>query len=384
MAENVSTKKKELTRSIKFTLFSISAGVIQISSFTLLTAFSGLRYWPCYLISLALSVVYNFTINRRFTFRSAANIPLAMLKVFAYYCVFTPLTTVVGDYLVELCGWNGFIVELLSMAFNFVTEFLYTRYIVYGKDVDTNKAYIEKYGDSAASVTGPAVSRGAKIICAISTVISVAVIAAVLVFGNTPENMIKGEWRSYRGDLGLTYSFGEDGKAVFADDEGNIGEYTYSFDDGFLTLYNGEKTYVYQWSDIAVNFLCDNQYGEIRNIIALRADEIEDFSGYAYCDGDFLYIGLLNFCRTSKLDTDAGEGLQGRWIGTAGDRLSFGSDGSYAYREYEVDYNGTYSVDDSGDLILTLKGQDSVVEKDKWGIEGRTLRISDRYYFRAE
>lgn len=140
----MNNKKKELIRTVKFVLFSISAGVIQIVSFTLLTEFSGLSYWPCYLISLVLSVLYNFTINRKFTFHSAANVPIAMLKVFLYYLVFTPLSTIGGNFLVESLGWNEYLVELLSMLLNFITEFLFTRFVVYGKQVDNDEKYIEK------------------------------------------------------------------------------------------------------------------------------------------------------------------------------------------------------------------------------------------------
>ncbi len=140
----MSNKKKELIRSLKFVLFSISAGVIQIVSFTLLTEFSPLSYWPCYLISLVLSVVYNFTINRKFTFHSAANVPIAMLKVFLYYCAFTPLSTIGGNFLVETLHWNDYLVEILSMLLNFITEFLFTRFVVYGKQVDNDEKYIEK------------------------------------------------------------------------------------------------------------------------------------------------------------------------------------------------------------------------------------------------
>ena len=137
-------KKKELIRTLKFVLFSISAGVIQIASFTLLTEFTPLSYWPCYLISLVLSVLYNFTINRKFTFHSAANVPIAMLKVFLYYCAFTPLSTIGGNYLVESLHWNEYLVEILSMLLNFITEFLFTRFVVYGKQVDNDEKYIEK------------------------------------------------------------------------------------------------------------------------------------------------------------------------------------------------------------------------------------------------
>ena len=139
-----SNKKKELIRSLKFLVFSISAGVIQIVSFTLLTELTPLSYWPCYLISLVLSVLFNFTVNRKFTFHSAANVPVAMLKVFLYYCVFTPLTTIGGNYLVEHLLWNEYLVEILSMILNFITEFLFTRFVVYGKQVDNAESYVEK------------------------------------------------------------------------------------------------------------------------------------------------------------------------------------------------------------------------------------------------
>lgn len=143
-------KKKELIRSVKFTLFSISAGVIQIGSFTLMEMFTDFPYWPRYLISLVLSVLYNFTVNRKFTFHSAANVPIAMLKVFGYYCVFTPLSTIGGHFLVESLHWNDYLVEILSMILNFITEFLFTRFLVYGKQVDNSKSYLEKHGDSHA------------------------------------------------------------------------------------------------------------------------------------------------------------------------------------------------------------------------------------------
>ena len=139
-----SNKKKELIRALQFLVFSISAGVIQIVSFTLLTELTPLSYCPCYLISLVLSVLFNFTVNRKFTFHSAANVPVAMLKVFLYYLVFTPLTTIGGNYLVEHLMWNEYLVEILSMILNFITEFLFTRFVVYGKQVDNAESYVEK------------------------------------------------------------------------------------------------------------------------------------------------------------------------------------------------------------------------------------------------
>ena len=131
--------KKELIRTLKFVGFSISAGVIEIVSFTLLTEFSGMSYWPCYLIALVLSVIWNFTLNRKFTFQSANNVPVAMAKVFAYYCVFTPLSTILGNYLAETAGWNEYLVTALNMIANFVTEFLFDRFGVFRDSIDTNE-----------------------------------------------------------------------------------------------------------------------------------------------------------------------------------------------------------------------------------------------------
>ena len=131
--------KKELLRSIKFTIFSISAGIIEILSFTLLDLVTPWSYWPKYLIALVLSVIWNFTLNRRYTFKSAANVPIAMLKVFGYYCVFTPLSTLLGNFLAEKMMWNEYIVTAINMIINFVTEFLFDRFFVFGKSIDTNE-----------------------------------------------------------------------------------------------------------------------------------------------------------------------------------------------------------------------------------------------------
>ena len=132
--------KKELLRTVKFTLFSISAGVIQILSYTLLFELAGLEEWIAHLISLVLSVLWNFTFNRKFTFQSAANVPIAMLKVAAYYVVFTPLSTWwTAALTAPSVGWNAYLVEALNLIVNFTTEFLYQRFFVFGKSLDTAK-----------------------------------------------------------------------------------------------------------------------------------------------------------------------------------------------------------------------------------------------------
>ena len=131
-------KNKELLRAIKFTLFSISAGVIQTLSFTVMNEVFAWNYWVCYLAALILSVVWNFTLNRKFTFQSANNIPVAMLKVAAFYLVFTPLSTWGGQLLADL-GWNEYIILALSMATNLITEYFYQKYVVFRGSIDTAK-----------------------------------------------------------------------------------------------------------------------------------------------------------------------------------------------------------------------------------------------------
>ena len=131
----MSDQKKQMWQAIKFTLFSISAGAIQIGSFALLEIFVK-DYWIPYLISLVLSILWNFTLNRRYTFKSAANVPIAMAKVFGFYLVFTPLSTYLGN-LAEGVGVNDFIILIITMLANFVLEFLFCKFVVYRGKEDT-------------------------------------------------------------------------------------------------------------------------------------------------------------------------------------------------------------------------------------------------------
>lgn len=136
----MSKKKKELIRSLKFALFSISAGVIQIACFTLMEEVLHLEHWLSYLVALILSVLWNFTLNRKFTFYSANNVPIAMLKVALFYLIFTPLSTWWTAVLTgEGFMWNEYIVLILTMLVNFVTEYLYDRFVVFGGSIDTAK-----------------------------------------------------------------------------------------------------------------------------------------------------------------------------------------------------------------------------------------------------
>ncbi len=151
------TKKEKFLQIVKFTLFSISAGVIQIGSYELIALLmrSGFGMtekdyqWWVYLISLTLSVLWNFTFNRKFTFKDASNVPIAMLKVLGYYLVFTPLSTWWNDALVGI-GWNGTVVTVLTMLVNFVTEFIYDDLVVFKKKKEQIEDLSDQIGDNVS------------------------------------------------------------------------------------------------------------------------------------------------------------------------------------------------------------------------------------------
>ena len=131
-------KTSSFVQMVKFTLFSISAGILQIGSFTLFNELFKWMYWPAYLTSLILSIVWNFTVNRRYTFKSAANIPVAMTKLFGFYAVFTPVSTWLG-HLAEGAGINDYIILIITMLSNFVLEFLFCKLVVYKNQEDTRQ-----------------------------------------------------------------------------------------------------------------------------------------------------------------------------------------------------------------------------------------------------
>lgn len=149
------SKKQNALQALKFALFSASAGIIQIVSFTLLNEvvvpniniqneavmkILSSEYGVCYLVALVLSVIWNFTFNRKFTFKSATNIPVAMLKIFGFYCVFTPVSTIVGEMVMRNTTWEfaEYIVLAVTMMTNMITEFLFCRFVVYKDSMNTN------------------------------------------------------------------------------------------------------------------------------------------------------------------------------------------------------------------------------------------------------
>lgn len=151
--EKQSNKKTELVRSFKYLLFTMSAGAIQFLSNTLLEEVVHLAHWPSYLIALVLSVIWNFTLNRRYTFKSANNVPIAMLKVAAYYLVFTPLSTWLDAWLTGACGWPWYFATITIMLLNLATEFPFQRFVVFRDSLDTNDlAEKEKAEAQAADI----------------------------------------------------------------------------------------------------------------------------------------------------------------------------------------------------------------------------------------
>ena len=131
-------QKQNIIQALKYTLIAASAGIIQVVSFTIFEKVFHMSYWPSYLIALTLSVLWNFTFNRKYTFHSSSNVPKAMFLVFLYYLVFTPLSTWAGDRLTTILNGKDFIVLALTMLVNFITEFLYQKYIVFN-DKETSR-----------------------------------------------------------------------------------------------------------------------------------------------------------------------------------------------------------------------------------------------------
>ena len=140
-------KQKEFFRALKFVLFSASAGIIELAVFALLNELIGLPYWLCYLVALVASVLWNFTLNRKFTFQSASNVPKAMLLVALFYAVFTPLSTMLEHYLTEGLHWNEYLATAINMILNLTTEYLYDRFVVFRDSIDTNDRAQKKAND---------------------------------------------------------------------------------------------------------------------------------------------------------------------------------------------------------------------------------------------
>lgn len=131
--------KKELLRTVKFVLFSASAGIIQIGSFAVFEEVFNFAHWLSYLLALVLSVIWNFTFNRKFTFKSNENVAKAMTLVALFYVAFIPLSTLLEHFLTDTVHINEYLVTIINMLLNLVLEFLYQRFVVYRNSIDTNE-----------------------------------------------------------------------------------------------------------------------------------------------------------------------------------------------------------------------------------------------------
>ena len=133
------SKKKETARVLKFVLFSASAGIIETAAMILCEEVLEIPgHYVCYTIALVLSVLWNFTFNRKFTFQSAENVPKAMLLVFLFYVPFAPFTIWNEHFLADVNGWNEYLVLAINMALNLSLEYLWDNFVVYRNSKDTN------------------------------------------------------------------------------------------------------------------------------------------------------------------------------------------------------------------------------------------------------
>ena len=195
--------------------------------------------------------------------------------------------------------------------------------------------------------------------------------------------MFIGSWVTYSGESEVIYTFDDDGCAIFQYASGGGAEYHWKLEGDRIILTSGEKRKVYIWAPRAVTFIADHQYGEAANVTALVRDQIADFTGFAYVEGDYLYMGRICLCRRETLDSFDDRSLAGSWTGCDGDRVTFTEDGAYHYRCEGYDYDGSYRIDDDGRLILHLDGtDDSVLSDPEWGVSGRVLHLQKHYYFR--
>ena len=140
------SKKENALQAVKFLLFSCSAGIIQAGAFALMSEFARFPYWPAYLIALILSVVWNFTLNRNYTFKSAVNVPKAMSMVLGYYAVFTPISTWLGQVWAD-AGGNHYLILVVNMLANFVTEFTFDRFVVFRGTINTKQIKKDEKAD---------------------------------------------------------------------------------------------------------------------------------------------------------------------------------------------------------------------------------------------
>lgn len=196
---------------------------------------------------------------------------------------------------------------------------------------------------------------------------------------------LNGVWASYT-DKGVpfTYSFSEDGSVRYKKDGENAVDYTYTFEDGFLTIKNDKKSFVYQCSKDAVGMMARMQYGEWKSAFSEMGEKITDFNGCVYIVDDLMYLGSICLCRDDSIKNFKVTSLEGDWLGAVGDTINFASDGSYTYVQNAEEYHGTYQVDPDKKLLnIVINNHSTDYDEEKWGLDGRVFHIDDQYYFKV-
>ena len=146
-------KRKTLFQIIKYAICTASAGLIEFITFTILTKTpilssmanekvwffteNNLAWFVATAIALFLSIVWNFTINRKFTFKSAGNVPRAMSLAFLFYVPFFPFKLWFNSYMPEHLGVDSLLIEVITMLINGVLEFCWQKFVIYRKEQDT-------------------------------------------------------------------------------------------------------------------------------------------------------------------------------------------------------------------------------------------------------
>ena len=194
-----------------------------------------------------------------------------------------------------------------------------------------------------------------------------------------------GVWTSYTEEgEPYTYSFEKDGSLHYQQEGKDSKEYTYSFEDGLLTVKDSKRTHVYQLSKDAVGMMARLHNGEWQNDFAIIAEDIPNFGGCVYIADGIMYLGDKCMCKNDALDDFDGKSLEGEWVGVVGDTVDFAADGSYTYIKNADTFKGSYAVDfDKNTLDITINGTTNAHDKDSWGISGRVLHIGKQYYFKV-
>ncbi|MDO5025763.1 MAG: GtrA family protein [Trueperella sp.] len=118
-------------QAVKFTLLSGTAAVVEAGSYALFLALDLMPVSWAQAISVALSVLWNFTLNRKFTFKSTGNVPFAMLLVSLFYVAYIPISSVLAG-LMDDAGMHPAVIKIIWLLINFVGEFIWWKYVVFG------------------------------------------------------------------------------------------------------------------------------------------------------------------------------------------------------------------------------------------------------------